>query len=149
MSTEYNPIAFKAPQSFSWGRLIYDMKIRGVPAMIACHCEPKNYDAQKPFLQLELLDTMKAMEKSPSMQKLKDALTEFFGEDLQIEIVVGPAKKSPAVLAGEKRIGEQISAFQKIMTDSSVNDLIENWGAHVVVDTVDVMPPQTAARRPG
>lgn len=149
MSTEYDPTASRAPQSFSWGRLIFEMKLRGVPAMIACHCEPKNYDASKPFLQLELLDTMKALEKSPSMQRLKDALTERFGENLQIEVVVGPALKSPAALSGGKKISEQINALQKIMTDPMVNDMIEKWGAQIVVDTVDVVPSPSPARRPG
>lgn len=149
MSTEYDPTASRAPQSFSWGRLIFEMKLRGVPAMIACHCEPKNYDASKPFLQLELLDTMKAMEKSPSMQRLKDALTERFGENLQIEVVVGSALKSPAALSSGKKINDQINALQQIMNDSVVNDMIEKWGAQIVVDTVDVTPSPSTSPRPG
>lgn len=149
MSTKYDPEAARAPQTFSWGRLIFDMKLRGVPAMIACHCEPKNYDASKPFLQLELLDTMKGMEKSPSMQKLKDALSEFFGENLQLDIVVGPAVGSPASLAASKKINAQSAALEKIMTDTMVNEMIEKFGAQIVVDTVDILPTPATTRRPG
>ena len=154
MSTQYDPSKPRAPQSFSWGRLIADMKLRGIPAMIACNCEPTHYDAtdaSKPFLRLELLDAMKAMQHSPSMDQLKEALTEYFGENLQIEVVLGPALRSQSTLAGAKRITSQVIALETVMNDKLVQDMIKNFGAQILVESVDqvAQPSALAARKPG
>lgn len=151
MSLEYNPSESNAPQSFSWGRLILDMKLRGVPAMIACNCEPTFYDSTKPFLRLEILDTMKAMQNSPSMQRFKEALKDYFGDHLQIEIVPGAALQSPSALAGAQRITSQISALEAVMKDDMVQSMIKEWGGQILVESVEHAPSAVLApaRKPG
>lgn len=127
----------RAPQSFSWGRLIHDMNLTGVPALIACHCEPTHYDASQPLLQLQLMEGLQAFTTSPSMGKLKNALIDFFGENLKLDITSGPANRSPAALAGQKKIGEQADAMKILMGDKSISEMIEQFGAKIVIDTVE------------
>lgn len=134
---EYEPTAHHAPKSFSWGRVIQESRLRGVPAMIACHCEPITYDSAKPALRLELKDEMRILQRSPAMGRLIDSLKEFFGEGLEVEITFGPAAKSPAALSGAKRIQGHVTALETVMRDDMVQEMIKKFGGQVVVDTVD------------
>lgn len=125
-----------APQSFCWGKLITDMKLRGLSAMIACHTEPMRYDASIPRLELQVVQHMVELQDSPAMARLTGALQDYFGERLELEIGFGPAARSPAAIAYEKRVGRFNRAYTSISEDDFVAKLIEEYGAKVIVDSV-------------
>lgn len=125
-----------APQSFSWARLIYDMQLRGLPAMVALHCAPTSYDASVPQLRLELNERMAGLLDSEPTMRLKAALTEYFGEDLDLAIALGPAANSPAARAEATHVGKYASAYEAFMKDATVRSLIEEFGASILVESV-------------
>lgn len=125
-----------APQSFCWGKLISDMKLKGLSAMIACHTEPVRYDASVPRLELQVVQHMAELQDSPAMERMTRALQDHFGEKLELDIEFGPAKRSPAAIAYEKRVGRFSRAYTSISDDDFVSHLIEEYGAKVIVDSV-------------
>lgn len=131
----------QAPQSFSWGRLIAETKMSGLTALVACHCEPTFYNANKPFLRLEFNEGLAALKESPAMDKLKSTLKGFFGESLDLEIVDGPALRSPAMLASSKKMASFQSAYETIMDDDFVNKMIKDFGAKVLTESVKSINP--------
>lgn len=146
--THYDPRPQLAPQSFTWGRVISDLKLAGVPALIACHCDPIGYDASVPHLQLELPHAMAALERSPSMLRLQESLKDFFGEGLHVEIVMGPAKNSLANVAAGKRIAGQLVALDAVMKDTQVHELLRDFGAKVLVESVELTKPSLPSYKP-
>lgn len=124
------------PESFSWGKLIIDMKIKGLPALIACHTEPLRYDANGPLLALQVNKALQELEDSPAMERLAAALKEYFGEDLDLQMSFGPARRSPAVIAFEKRVGRYAQAYNSIASDDLVAQIIQEFGAKVIVESV-------------
>ena len=134
--TQYNPRIHNAPKTFSWGRLIYELKLRGVPAMIAMHSEPVIYDSNKPYLRLEIEPSMIAIQKSPSMEQLKESLKDFFGDDLIVEMVAGPATKAPAALARGKKINGKIIALDQVMRDETIQMLIKKFNGEILIESI-------------
>lgn len=124
------------PHSFSWGRLIIDMKLQGLSALIACYTEPISYDASIPALGLEINEHLAELGNSPAMDRLKNGLIEYFGEELQLSVTYGPARKSPAAQAQAERIRRFADAYSSIAKDDVVAQMIAQFGAKVVVETV-------------
>ena len=136
LNEEHTMTDTNAPESFSWGKLIADMKLKGLSAMIACHTEPVRYDAAVPRLELQVVKNMQELVDSPAMERLAMALKDHFGEKLELEIGFGPAKRSPAAIAFEKRVGRFTQAYTNIAEDDLVAKLIEEFGARVIVESV-------------
>lgn len=136
-----------APQSFSWGRLIVDSHLTGLPAMIACHVEPTFYNAEIPLLRLELPEPMKAFDKTPAMETFKTALREFFGDQLELDIVEGPALRSPASQASARKVDGLTKAYETIMNDDMVKELLRDFpGAKVLIESVKATPAAPAKK---
>lgn len=134
------------PQAFSWGRFIVENHLRGLAAMLACHCEPKFYNAEIPLLQLELPAPMAAFKDSPAMQELHGALKHFIGDSLELEVVCGKAAYSPTAQSCAKRVDGLVKAHEAVMGDALVREYVKRYGARVLVDTVK--PVAAAPRKP-
>lgn len=126
----------KAPQSFSFGRLIAETKLTGLAASIAMHSEPVFYNADLPFLRLELPREMSAFKNSPAMENLKRAFKQYLGDDLEIEMVDGPANNSLANRFSSKKIESIKEAHVTIMNDPMVQKMLKNLGAKILLETV-------------
>lgn len=103
--------------------------------MIAVFSEPVEYDADEPRLDLRIDHHFEALADSPHMQRLKDALTDHFGENLKVNVSYGPAK-SPAALAIAKRVDRFVGAYSVIANDDIVAKLVEDFDAKVIVESV-------------
>lgn len=125
-----------APENFSWGKLIVDMKLKGLPALIACHTEPVQYDANGPSLVLQVNKNLQELHDSPAFTRLAEALKDHFGASLDLQITFGPATKSPASIAFDKRVGRYTQAYTAIAEDDLVARLIEEFGGKVIVESV-------------
>lgn len=143
-----NKVLRAAPPSFSWGRLIVEMKLTGLSAMIACHCEPVHYNAEIPFLRLEMPPGLDGLKGSPGMNRLSQALKNYFGENLELEISPGPAAGAPSVMASSKKIDAMSAAHQLIMNDEFVQKMLNDFGGKILTETITVTPPP-AMRKPG
>lgn len=124
------------PESFSWGKLISDMKLTGLTAMIACHAEPVLYDANGPKLSLQINKSLQELSDSPAMNRLILCLKDHFGESLSLEIGFGPAVKSPAAVAYDRRITRYTQAYSSIAEDDVIAQIIAEFGGKVIVDSV-------------
>lgn len=134
----------KAPQSFAYGRLIVETHLTGLAAMLACHCEPKFYNAEVPLLRLELNEAMSAMRDSPAMATFTIALKDYFGDHLELDIVEGPALKSPAALAAAKKVMGYVVAYDIIMKDDVVLALLKQFdSAKALIETVRPVTPNS------
>lgn len=124
------------PENFSWGKLIVDMRLKGLPALIACHTEPVRYDANGPTLKLQVNKYLQELADSPSMERLTSALKDHFGESLQLEIDFGAASKSPASIAFDRRVGRYTQAYSSIAQDDMIAQIIAEFGGKVIVESV-------------
>jgi DNA polymerase-3 subunit gamma/tau len=124
------------PESFSWGKLILDMRLKGLAAMIACHTEPVIYDANGPKLTLEVNKTLEELKDSPGFTRMIQAIQDHFGENMHIVIGFGPAKRSPAAIAYEKRVNRYAQAYSTIAEDDFISRIIEEFGGKVIVESV-------------
>lgn len=136
-----------APQSFSWGRLIVEMRLTGFAAMIACHCEPVHYNADMPFLRIEVPEALDGFKQSQGMTQFTAALKDYFGESLELEMVPGPALKSPASLSAAKKVGAMTAAHELLMKDDFVQKMISEFGAKIFVESVAPVAP-AATKKP-
>lgn len=126
-----------APNSFSYGRLIVETRLTGLSAMIACHCEPVFYNAEIPLLRLEVPEALDAMKQSPAMAQFKSALTDYFGEGLELELVEGPALGSPAAMSAARKIDGLVKAHESLMKDDVINKMLKDFGGKVLVETIE------------
>lgn len=125
-----------APESFSWGKLIFDMKLQGLPAMIACHTEPLRYDANGPVLFLQVSKYLQELADTPAMDRLRSALKDHFGDALQLEISFGSASQSPAAIAFNRRVGHYTQAYSNIAQDDVIGQIIKEFGAKIIVESI-------------
>lgn len=137
-----------APQSFSWGRLIVEMRLTGFAAMIACHCEPVHYNAEMPFLRVEVPEALEGLRESASMKQFRSSLKDYFGESLELELVSGPALKSPASLSAAKKVGSMTAAHALLMKDEFVQKMIADFGAKIFIESITTGAP-AASKKPG
>ena len=79
----------------------------------------------------QVLNGLRLLEANPHALHLE------VGENLKLDITSGPANRSPAALAGQKKIGEQADAMKILMGDKSISEMIEQFGAKIVIDTVE------------
>ncbi len=124
------------PESFSWGKLILDMRLKGLPALIACHTDPLRYDANGPKLSLQINKNLEELAGSPAMERLRTALQDHFGKELELEMGFGPARNSPASVAFEKRVGRYAQAYSTIAEDDFIAQIIQEFGGKVIVESV-------------
>ena len=126
----------KAPISFSYGRFIVESKITGLTAMLACHCDPVFYNADIPFIRIEMPPALNGFKESPAMKSFEMSLKSYFGEGLEIEFVNGPAANSPAYKQMNKKLTELKSVHQTIMNDDMIQKMVKDFGAKIIVDSI-------------
>lgn len=126
----------QAPQSFSYGRFIVESKMTGLSAMIACHCEPTFYNAETPFLRLEIPPKMMAFKGTAPMAIFEQAIRNFLGQNVELETIEGPAVGSPAAVSSAKKLTVMKGAYGLIMEDELVNSLLKEFGGKILVETV-------------
>jgi DNA polymerase-3 subunit gamma/tau len=103
--------------------------------MLAQHSDLTRWDGDRvelcvPEMHRHLLD-------KPYRDKLQGALEEHFGRRLRVEFTLGqPAGLTPAELDDRERQVKQREAVQAIDSDPFVRELVENFDARVVDESV-------------
>lgn len=135
---------------FNWSRLIYELQLKGMAAMLACHGEPTRFvagqaDGTGPVLELCLPESFVALAETPGMVRLQERLREHFGPALQLGIAYGVTTHAPAQMAVSRRVKTYGEAYEAFMQDEFVHDLLA-MGGSIRLDTVKPQAPGEAPR---
>ena len=111
------------------------MKLSGMAGQLAQHCELVG--ESEGAVELRLAETHKHLLEKSLQERLRVALGEYLGRSVRLTIGVGqPVGMTPAQLDEQERRRRLASAAQSLDADPFVRDLVENFGARVVPDSI-------------
>jgi len=121
-----------------WRELVERLALKGLTRELANNCVCVALTADRISLQL---DVAHSQLRSQSVEaRLRTALTQHFGNDMQLDVVVGDgaaANETPAVAAAREKAERHQSACEAITGDENVKALQDAFSARVVPDLVE------------
>lgn len=137
-----SPIAAEIPPPLptslfdgNWRALVEELKLGGMARMLAQNCALVHFDAKR--MQLTVPSSHKHLLDNATQEKLRAALRDRFGKQLQIQLeVVGSAVDTPAQQIGQEKADRQARAEAAIQNDGFVRDLVENFGATIIPSSI-------------
>ena len=94
---------------------------------------------------MQLRVAVRTLAESESRVRLQTVLCEHFGQSLRLEIEVGATGDGTAhAVARAERAARQEAAEQAVAVDPFVQALINDFGGHVVPDSVRAVDPPAA-----
>ena len=133
---ESEPSAPAAPPTFDgdWRALISQLKL-GVAGMLAQHAELVSYDADS--ISLRVAAEHKAVATRDYQERLRDALSQHFGHPLSLRVDIGDdVADTPAAQTQRERQARQQEAETSIQNDPIVQQLVREFGATVIPDSI-------------
>jgi DNA polymerase-3 subunit gamma/tau len=138
------PVPSAGAGELDWGRLLSELKIGGMARMLAQHSELVAWDGR--CVRLQVPEMHRHLLEKPYRDKLQTALEEHFGRKLKVEFTVGqPTGGTPAELEDRARQLRQQAAVQAIDRDPFVRDLVENFDARVIDESIRPVGPQAVS----
>jgi DNA polymerase-3 subunit gamma/tau len=129
-----------AHEQLDWGQLLVELKVGGMARMLAQHSELSMWDGQG--MRLRVPEVHKHLLEKPYRDKLQAALEEHFGRRLRIEFALGqPTGQTPAELEDRALQVRQEAAVQAIDQDPFVRELVENFDARVIDESIRPIGP--------
>jgi DNA polymerase-3 subunit gamma/tau len=123
-----------------WTQLLSRLKIGGMARMLAQHSALASWDGQ--VIKLEVPEMHKHLLEKPYRDKLHAALEEYFKRRVRLEFSLGqPTGQTPAEQADRAQQVRQAAAVQSIDRDPFVRDLVENFDARVVDESIRPLNP--------
>jgi DNA polymerase III subunit gamma/tau len=120
-----------------WPELVQRLKLAGMPRELALRSELVAREAD----HFKLRVPAKTLLESGAQERLRAALSEYFGRPIRISAEVGATRGPTAAgLNEEERAQRQRRAEESIYSDPFVRELIENFGASV--DPASIKPIQ-------
>lgn len=121
----------------AWPELVQRLKLAGMPRELALRSELVLREGD----HFKLRVPVKTLLESGAQERLRAALTEYFGRPIRISAEVGATRGPTAAgLNEEARAQRQRRAEESIYSDPVVRELIENFGASV--DPASIKPIQ-------
>jgi DNA polymerase-3 subunit gamma/tau len=118
-----------------WRELVTRLKLGGMARMLAQHSEVAGMEGDR--LELRVPEAHKHLLDKPYRDKLQAALEEHLGRRLKLDFVLGPAAgMTPAEQDDRERQTRLQRAVQAIDGDPFVRDLVENFDARVVDESI-------------
>ncbi len=118
-----------------WLALVADLKVRGMARMLAQHCELAAMEGDR--IELRVPEMHRHLLDKPYRDKLQGALEEHFGRRLKVEFVLGASSgMTPAEVEDRERQARQQEAVAAIDRDPFVRELVENFDARVVDESI-------------
>ncbi len=118
-----------------WPRLANQLKVSGVARQLAQQSELRGFDGES--MELGLASSAKHLADRGYQDKLRAALHEHFGKPVALKIVIGEISgNTAAVKAQSERQARQGKALEAIQGDAFVRDLMDNFDATIVSDSV-------------
>jgi DNA polymerase-3 subunit gamma/tau len=124
-----------ASEISDWRELVTRLKLGGMARMLAQHSELSRLDADR--LELRVPEAHKHLLDKPYRDKLQAALEEHLGRRLRLDFVLGQAAgMTPAEQDDREREARLQHAVQAIDGDPFVRELVENFDARVVDESI-------------
>jgi DNA polymerase-3 subunit gamma/tau len=124
-----------------WPSLAADLPLKGIAYQLAFNSELTACDAASIALSVPVPQYADAAQ----VAKLKAALAEKLGRALEVNVTVGPARRTAAAVDAAVRAKRQQEAEQEITQDPFVQSLIRDFGASIVQGSIK---PLAAGMRP-
>jgi DNA polymerase-3 subunit gamma/tau len=119
----------------AWPDLVGRLKLGGMARMLAQHCSLETIDGER--VRLRIAEAHRHLLEKPYREKLHSALDEHFGRTLHIDFAIGEAVGLTPAEAGERdRQARLRHAVQSIEQDPFVRELVENFDARVVDESI-------------
>jgi DNA polymerase III subunit gamma/tau len=135
------PVVTKSAQSadsvrdIDWTDLLTHLKLGGMARMLAQHSELVSYDADR--MELRVPEAHRHLLEKPYRDKLQSAVEEHFGRRVRLEFTLGEATgNTPAERADQVRQERQRGAIAAIDRDPFVRELVENFDARVIDESI-------------
>ncbi len=120
----------------NWRELVDQLKLGGMARMLAQNCELTEFEGQR--MRLTVPQNQKHLLDNIYQEKLRAALKEHFGNQLQVQIESGVANatNTPAQQIGREKAARQAQAENSIQNDPFVRDLMESFGATIIPSSI-------------
>ncbi|MBX9755874.1 MAG: DNA polymerase III subunit gamma/tau [Pseudomonadaceae bacterium] len=119
-----------------WLELFPQLSLSGLTGSIAGNCSLVAVDGDHWSLHLD--PAQGALFNSTQQQRVNDALSQFYGRPLTLDIqLCKPEQETPAQAAARKRIERQSRAVASIHDDPLVQQMLQQFGAMVRADSIE------------
>jgi DNA polymerase-3 subunit gamma/tau len=117
------------PRPDEWPQLVDALQVAGLARELAAHSELLASEGD----HFRLRVAIKSYAEAAGVERLRAALTQYFGRPIRVSVEVGSTAgaSTAAALAEQARSERQKGAEQAILSDPFVQELIENFGAQV------------------
>ncbi len=121
-----------------WSQLVSDLELSGAVRLLASNCAFLRRDGRTIFLGLD--PRSDAMLTRQRKDLIGERLTEFFGEDLVVDISLGSAEEETPVQQETRMVDERLEeARQSLEADPNVQTLKTMFGAELKTDTIEII----------
>jgi DNA polymerase-3 subunit gamma/tau len=111
--------------------------LTGLGRELAVNCELQILEENS--VQLRLAPEHQALAGERGKQKLQQALNDYYGKTMRLNIVIAELKsESPAAIGQRQDHQRQVQAIKSIEADPAVLEIIETFDAHI--DTQSIRP---------
>lgn len=110
----------------NWAKLIPELGLTGLPKVLAEYTKLLTFDGEN--IVLELDGNQKAMLTAASQEKLSQALMNYYGKTICVNIQIGqPGLACPANLAQQQASANLQTAEQTLSNDASLQSLLQRF----------------------
>ncbi|WP_225033675.1 DNA polymerase III subunit gamma/tau [Paraburkholderia sp. XV] len=120
-----------------WPALAVTLPLKGIAYQLAFNSELMAVEGKT----LKLNVAVQLYTESAQVAKLKAALAERLGNEIDVQVEVGPVRRTAAVLDSIERAKRQQEAEREIGADPFVQSLIREFGASIVPGSVRPLAP--------
>ncbi|HTT37408.1 MAG TPA: DNA polymerase III subunit gamma/tau [Burkholderiales bacterium] len=144
------PMQSAAPSASAteWQQLVASLNVGGMARMLAQHCELVHQEGER--MELRVPQVHRHLLEPAYREKLQAALGEHFGRRIKLELRLGPASgNTPAEREEQARQARQQRAIEAIDRDPFVRELVEDFDARVVDESIRPLEPTPAPQARG
>ena len=118
-----------------WVNLVPQLKVAGMTKMLAQHCDLARLDNS--HVLLTLAPEHKHLAEKNFQEKLKQALSDYFGKPMQLTIELGaPTGPTPLQVQQTEKAAQEQRAIASIEQDPFVRELVEQFDAKVIESSI-------------
>ncbi len=132
-----DPIGFTG----DWPALAATLSLKGISYQLAFNSELTALEGTL----LKLSVPVPQYAEASQVAKLKTALAERLGKTVEVNVEVGPARRTAAALDAAERAQRQREAEREIGADPFVQQLIRDFGASIVPGSIRPVAPDAAS----
>lgn len=123
-----------------WPALAATLPLKGISYQLAFNSELTALEGGV----LKLSVPVPQYAEASQVAKLKTALAESLGKPVEVDVTVGPARRTAAALDAAARAERQRDAEREIGADPFVQQLIRDFGASIVPGSIRPIAPEAA-----